>query len=106
MTEIDDLILAGAVEIAAIDSETGEFLYQFTDKLKDVNPELYRRHANQVHHDLMHFWEKGFLLIHELSEENPVIALTEKAFDRAALDELSEEEQRILAEIKRVLKVV
>jgi hypothetical protein len=106
MTNIDDLILSGAVEVAAIDAETGEFLYQFTEKLKDVNPELYRRHKNQVHYDLMYFWEKGFLVIEDLSDENPVVALTEKAFDQASLADLSEEEQRILAEIKRVLKVV
>jgi hypothetical protein len=106
MTDIDDLILAGAVEVAAIDSETGEFLYQFTDKLKEVNPELYRRHANQVHMELMYFWQRGFLNIHNFSEDNPVISLTEKAFDKNAISELSEHEKAALEEIKRVLKVV
>lgn len=103
---IDDLILAGAIEVAAVDSNTGELLYQFTDKLKEINPELYRRHKDQVHRELMYFWEKGFLNIYDFSEENPAIALTRKAFDQDALNELSNHERAALEEIKRVLKVV
>ena len=38
---IDALILNGALEVAAIDMETGEALYKFTDKLKEISPELY-----------------------------------------------------------------
>ena len=40
--EIDDLILSGALEPAGIDPESGEMLYNFTDKLKDVSPLLHQ----------------------------------------------------------------
>jgi len=38
---IDELILLGALEPEGIDSETGEVLYKFTDKLKSVDPQLH-----------------------------------------------------------------
>lgn len=103
---IDDLILSGAVEVAAIDAETGEFLYQFTDKLPEVMPELYKYHMLKMHEDVMYFWEHGFLNVHDFAGDNPKISLTEKSFDTEAVSQLPEEMQHILKEIKRVLKVV
>lgn len=103
---IDDLILAGAVEVAAIDQNTGEFLYQFTDKLPFIMPELYKKHIEKMHEDIMYFWERGFLNVDDFSLDNPKISLTPKAFVEEELSVLPEEMQVILKEIKRVLKVV
>ena len=50
---IDDLILTGALEIAGIDSNTGEFLYSVTPKHKDIMPELYQEHIDNVNKDIM-----------------------------------------------------
>ena len=46
MTENNDdiianLILTGALEVAGMDIETGEPLYNFTSKLQDDNPDLH-----------------------------------------------------------------
>jgi len=40
--KIEDLILSGALEVSGIDIDTGEMLYNFTDKLKDINPDLFK----------------------------------------------------------------
>ena len=103
---IEDLILAGAVEVAGIDSTTGEFLYQFTDKLKDVLPDLYKAHIANVHNEVMFFFEHGFVDILDMTEQNPVVKLTPKAFDENELSKLLPEHLYALNEIKRILKVV
>lgn len=103
---IEDLILAGAVEVSGIDPETGEFLYNFTGKMKEVLPELYNMHINQVHDEIMYFWERGFVELDDMTAKNPRVRLTEKAFDVEAIAELSKEKMMALYEIKRILKVV
>lgn len=101
---IDRLILSGALQVAGIDSETGDFLYQFTDKLKHVSPELYDEHINHVNGELMKLWEKGLLNIN-LSDENPIVTLTEKAMDDNELAKLSKEDRWGIEEIKRLLRI-
>lgn len=103
---IEDLILAGAIEVAGIDPETGEFLYNFTGKMKEVLPELYNLHINEVHNDIMYFWERGFVDLDDMTATNPRVRLTEKAFDAEAIAELPKEKMMALYEIKRILKVV
>jgi len=39
---LEHLILQGAVEVNGIDKNTGEMIYSITDKLKEVNPEMYK----------------------------------------------------------------
>ena len=99
---IDDLILAGAMEVAGIDSKTGEFLYVFTPKLKEVSPALYDEHVNHVNGELMRLWEKGFINIDFMSE-NPIVTLTAKALDSSEISKLSKEDQWSVEEIKRLL---
>ena len=100
---IDKLILSGALQVAGVDSETGDFLYQFTPKLKEVMPELYDEHMNHVNGELMRLWEKGFLNINFM-EENPIVTLTDKALDQEELNKLSKEDKWGIEEIKRLLK--
>lgn len=100
---IDQLILNGALEIAGVDSETGEFLYQFTSKLKEVSPQLYNEHINHVNGELMRLWEKGFLDIN-MTDDNPVVTLTSKALDNEELSKLSKEDRWGIEEVKRLLK--
>ncbi len=89
--------------MAGVDSETGEFLYQFTNKLKDISPELYNEHINHVNGELMRLWEKGFLDIDFMSD-SPIVYLTEKAVDQSEIAKLSKEDRWSLEEIKRLLK--
>ena len=100
---IDKLILEGAMEIAGIDSTSGEFLYVFTPKLKEVMPELYNEHINHVNGELMRLWEMGFLNI-DFMAENPIVTLSAKALDDAELAKLSKEDRWGIEEIKRLLK--
>lgn len=103
---IEDLILTGAVEVAALDQETGELLYNFTPKMKELLPELYREHVNDINNKIMNFWEKGFVVLENMLDSAPIVKLTEKSFDSEAISMLSEEEKATLKEIKRILKVV
>lgn len=99
----DKLILDGAIEVSGIDSETGEMLYNFTPKLKDISPLLYEEHLTHVNSELMRLWENGFLDIN-LTEENPIVRLTSKALDEDEILKLSKEDRWGIQEIKRILK--
>ena len=103
---IDSLILSGIVEVAAIDSESGELLYSFTDKFKELMPELYEIHINYIHNEIMYFWEKGIVYIDDITSKNPIVSLTEKAFDEETISSLSDSKKESLEEIKRILKVI
>ena len=103
---IEDLLLAGAIEVYGVDSETGEFLYNFTNKMQDIMPELYKEHINDVHNEVMYFWEVGAVEMTEMESNNPKIRLTEKAFDEDFIASLPESKKNSLKEIKRILKVV
>ena len=59
----EDLLLAGAIEVHGVDEKTGEFLYTFTNKMKDILPELYKEHIQQIHNEIMYF-NKGVIQIH------------------------------------------
>ena len=54
----------------------------------------------------MYFWEKGLVYIDDVTSNNPVVSLTEKAFDEDALNKLSSSKRESLEELKRILKVI
>jgi len=58
---IEDLILSGALEVAGLDIETGEPLYNFTDKLKDINPKLHNEQSKYFAVETMALWEYGII---------------------------------------------
>lgn len=98
---IDHLISEGALEPAGM-SETGEPLYNFTNKLQHVMPALYREHLNYVNAELMGLWEKGFIIM-DLFDENPTVRLADKAFDKKEIAKLSDKDQFSIKELKRIL---
>lgn len=97
-----DLILSGALEVAGIDIETGEPLYNFTDKLKDVNPKLHNEYSMYFTKETMALWEHGFLDIN-LMESNPTVTLTEKAFKPEEIAKMDKNRQYTLKEIIRII---
>lgn len=99
---IDDLILEGGLEVAGVDPETGEMLYSFTPKVKELMPELYQDHLNFVNDELMALWEKGFVNI-DFFKDDPLIYLTDKADDPEEINKLSKQEKWSLQELKRVV---
>lgn len=100
---MDYLILNNAVEVVAVDSKTGELLYSFTPKLKEVMPELYEEHINAVNVDILSLWERGYINIDFLLDE-PKITLAKKSLQREELEKLSPDEQWSIKEIKRLLR--
>jgi len=100
---IDNLILKGGLEAAAIDEETGEMLYSFTPKIKDLMPELYNDHMSTVNAGVMNLWEKGFLNL-DLFEKDPIITITPKALNKEEVGSLSKQERWSLFEIIRLLQ--
>lgn len=99
--KIEELLLDGVLEVAGIDIETGEPLYNFTNKLKEYNQELYNIHNNYFFQDLTNLWEKGFVNI-SFFEEDPTVTVTEKVWNKTETDKLSTEEKHSLNEIKRI----
>lgn len=99
---IEDLILSGALEVAGLDIETGEPLYNFTDKLKDINPKLHSEQSKYFAVETMALWEYGFLSM-DVTEPNPVVLLTEKSFNQEEIAKLDKQHQYTLKEIIRII---
>ena len=102
--KIEDLILSGALEVAGMDMDTGDMLYNFTDKLKEINPDLYEDMSNYISTETMALWVEGFLDIN-ITEKNPMVRLTDKAFDDSEVSKLSKEKQYTLKEIIRIISL-
>jgi hypothetical protein len=99
---INKLILDGAIEVAGVESDTGNFLYSFTPKIKELMPDVYEEHIKSVNDEVMNLWEKGFLDI-DLFSEDPIITITKKATSIKAIETLSKDEKWSLSEIVRLL---
>ena len=96
-----DLIENGAIKFAGL-NEDGEPIYNFTDKLKDINPDLFDIHQTQLNREVMFLWEQGFITV-DLLQDNPDVGLTEKSFDETSVEELDDIYKSVLKEIKRIL---
>lgn len=99
---IENLILNGALEVAGIDIETGEPLYNFTEKLQDVNPELHEEVFTFFSKEAMVLWEKGFLDM-DITEKNPTVKLTPKALNEIDVMTLDKDKQFTLKQIIKYL---
>jgi hypothetical protein len=91
---MDKLILSGAMEINGI-NEDGSFLYIFTDKLKDIAPEVHEQVTLSFFSELMRFWELGFLG-GDITQEDPQIFVTPKCFNAEARQVLTETQNKNL----------
>jgi hypothetical protein len=100
---IDNLILDGGLEVSAMDEDTGELLYSFTPKIKDLMPDLYQEHIQTVNSEVMNLWEKGFINL-DLFAKDPIITITPKALNKEEINGLSKQERWSLFEIIRLLQ--
>jgi len=98
----DDLILSGALEVSGIDIDTGEILYNFTDKIKDIHPKLHNEFSTYFSTEISGLWENGFIEM-DITEKNPMISLTKKALDEKEIQKLDKQKQYTLKEIIRVI---
>ena len=101
---MEELILNGVAEVAGVDSETGEFLYNFTSKLREVMPDLWNERLSFIHAEIMYFWQNGFIDVEDMDTRNPSIFLTPLALDESAISELPEDKQSSFREIKRLFE--
>jgi hypothetical protein len=95
---IDNLILNGALEVVGVQSETGELLYGFTDKLIQIDPKLHAKFVDHFYEDMMSLWQNGFITM-DVTEINPMVNLTEKAFDQISVSELDQNQRHTLASL-------
>jgi hypothetical protein len=103
LTRIDELILEGGIEVASL-SESGDFLYKFTDKLKDIDPEIYNSVIQMMYREIIFLWENGFISM-DITASNPSVTLTDKASDEEAIKTLPESMQlNLLAVIKSIME--
>jgi len=100
---INNLILQGALEVAGLDAETGEFLYAITSRMKEIMPDMYEDHLRTVNRDLLNLWEKGYVNI-DLFLPDPVVTISETGLDKDVISKLSKPEIWALEEVKRLLK--
>ena len=98
---IENLILQGALEVAGVDSENGEFLYAITSRMKEVMPDLYEDHLKTVNRDLLNLWEKGYVNI-DFFLPDPVVTISEKGLDKGEISKLTKPEIWALEEVKRL----
>lgn len=102
---IEELILAGAIEVAGIDPETGEFLYNFTVKSAEIMPEIFHQHMEMLHDEITFFIEEGFLEVEDNdTSSGATLFLTPLAFDPSVISDLPAERQESLKEIKRMFE--
>lgn len=99
---IQDLILQGALEFAGIDIDTGDVLYNFTDKLKDIHPQLHNEQSKYFAAETMALWENGFISM-DITDSNPLVTLTPKAFNVDEVAKLNKDHQYTLKEIIRII---
>ena len=100
---VEKLILEGVVEVSGINSKTGEFMYGFTDKLQELYPELYQRSLQFFNKFIMDLWTLGFLKM-DITEQNPKVSLTLKAFQEEELSTLDDELAHTLNIIKTAMQ--
>jgi len=98
----EDLILSGALVVAGVDIDTGEILYNFTEKLKNINPKLHNEFSTYFSTEISGLWENGFIEM-DITEKNPMVSLTKKALDEKEVKKLDKQKQYTLKEIIRVI---
>jgi hypothetical protein len=102
--KLQELILAGAVEVAGIDPMTGEFLYAFTENIKEIDPEMARQSEEFFNRTLYLLWEQGFLAM-DVTQTNPVVSLMPKALDEEEVSRLDLDTRIILNSVIQALRI-
>jgi hypothetical protein len=100
---LDLLVMKGLVEIASVDANTGEFLYQFSPDLIEMIPNLEGEMERMFLEGLDTLWVKGFLSM-DRTEENPIVSLTNLAFDPESVATLPLHERTVLYTIMEAMK--
>ena len=100
---IDSMIMKGLLEVSSIDPVTGEFLYQISDELRSIIPTLREETQRMFLEQLDSLWIKGFISM-DRTLENPIVSLTDLAFDDTSVKALSFEERVTLYTVMDALR--
>lgn len=100
--KIEGMILNGSLEVSGIDMQSGDVLYQFTDQFKNKEPELHNEFSRYFHQQMMSLWQKGFIEM-DVTEQNPIVVITEKALVLEDVKDLDTDEQTSLTEVLKAL---
>jgi hypothetical protein len=100
---IEDLILVGALEVIGLDLDSGEPVYNFTERLKEFSPALHEEMNNYFHSEMMFLWENGFVEM-DVMKDDPMVKLTVKAFDQTELSKLDKDKRYTIRELIRVIR--
>lgn len=95
---LDKLILDGSVEVAGLDIESGNFVYNFTPKLQENNPELFQSVMSVFYSIVLQLWERGYVDI-DLEDEDPMVTLTPKGESLEDIEQLDKMQKEVLQSI-------
>lgn len=95
---IEQLILEGAVEFSGLDAR-GNILFNFTSKVEEIAPNIYKYIQSQQMKDINDLWVDGYVSFDDLTSESPMIAITQKALDQAEVEKLDIHKRVILEQI-------
>jgi nitrate reductase NapAB chaperone NapD len=73
---MDFLLENNAIEVYGVESETGEFLYRMTPKMRELIPALYEEHFNFINQMAFELWQKGYVEM-KFEEKGPLVMLIE-----------------------------
>lgn len=76
--KLDYYIEIGAVEVAGI-QEDGQFLYEITEKAKDLAPELWESHIAYIDNTIIDLYERGLVEIEYNENLEASISVSEEA---------------------------
>jgi hypothetical protein len=100
---LNALVMKGLVQVSSIDAETGEFLYQISDELRDALPGIKEETERMFLEQLDSLWIKGFVSM-DKTLENPIVSLTELAFDDTSVKKLAFEERVTLYTVMEAMR--
>jgi len=101
--DLEQMILDGIIEFAGLD-ENGEMLYSFSRDIEAKYPDIYRTVMEMHMQDIYHLWEMGFISM-DVTQQNPLARVTEKAFDGEAISALPIHMKIILEQIKDAMRI-
>jgi hypothetical protein len=99
----ESLILSGAIEVSSIDPETGDFLYSFTPKIREIAPAIAKAADKMFYDQMMGLWIKQVISM-DVTSSNPTVKITEKAFDESVIAQLTEPEKETLSFLMQVMR--
>jgi len=100
---IEGMVLSGYLEVDGIDSESGEFLYRVSPKLYEEIPDLEERLQSAFLDEVYNLWTKGMVSM-DATKANPIVSLTENAFDEKKVAELTVEERHTLFVVMQAMR--